>query len=100
MAFVQDTHVVQAFTPDTPDQPLDVRILPRTPGGDYDFLDPHMPHPLPKGGAIGAVPIAQQILRCFIPYNWLRVLHIGLCYCRVWRNLLQEVESTRGTRGH
>jgi hypothetical protein len=31
--------------------------------------------------------------------NWLRVSHIGLCYCRVWRNLVQEVESTRGTRG-
>src|SRR5882724_13452196 len=31
--------------------------------------------------------------------NWLRVSHIGLCYCRVWRNLIQEVESTRGTRG-
>src|SRR2546430_15786232 len=32
-------------------------------------------------------------------WNWLRVSHIGLCYCRVWRNLLQEGESTRGTRG-
>jgi hypothetical protein len=31
--------------------------------------------------------------------NWLRVSHIGLCYGRVWRNLLQEVASTRGTRG-
>jgi hypothetical protein len=29
----------------------------------------------------------------------LRVSHIGLCYGRVWRNLLQEVASTRGTRG-
>lgn len=34
-----------------------------------------------------------------LPMNWLRVSHIGLCYCRVWRNLIQEVESTRGTRG-
>src|SRR5262245_48764043 len=28
MVLVQDDDVVQAFTPETPDQPLDVRILP------------------------------------------------------------------------
>ena len=48
MALVQDDHVVQAFTADTPDQPLDVGILPRTSGGDEHFFDPHVLHPLPK----------------------------------------------------
>ena len=67
MALVQDDHVVQAFAADTPDQPLDVRILPRTPWGDDDFFDPHMLHPLPKRGAVDAVPIAQQIARGFVP---------------------------------
>jgi hypothetical protein len=31
--------------------------------------------------------------------NWLRVLQIGLSYCSVWRNLIQEVESTSCKRG-
>jgi hypothetical protein len=39
MSFVQNDHVVQAFTANTPDQPLNIRILPRTSWGDHDFLD-------------------------------------------------------------
>ena len=35
MALVQDDHVIQAFAADTPDEPLDVGVLPRTPGGDH-----------------------------------------------------------------
>src|SRR5262247_2618412 len=58
MALVQDDDMVQAFPADTPNQPLYIRILPRTPRGDHDLLDPHMLHPLPKGGPIDAVPIA------------------------------------------
>jgi hypothetical protein len=58
MALVQDDHVIQAFAANTPDEPFDVRILPRTPGGDDHFFDPHLSHPLPKRGAIDAVPIA------------------------------------------
>ena len=69
MALVQDDYIVQAFAANTPDEPLDVGILPRTPGGDHHLLDPHIPHPLPKGGAIGAVPIAQQISRCLVPWE-------------------------------
>jgi hypothetical protein len=57
MSLVQDNYVVQAFAADTPHQPLDIRILPRTLGGGHDLLDPHMLHPLPKGGAIDVVPI-------------------------------------------
>src|SRR5919198_507850 len=67
MSLVQDDHMVQAFTADTPDQPLDVRILPRTPGGDHNLLDPHMLYPLPKGSAIDAVPITQEIPRGLVP---------------------------------
>jgi hypothetical protein len=69
MALVQDDHVIQAFAADTLDQPFDVGVLPRTPRGDDNLLDPHMLHPLPNGGAIGAVPIAQQISRCFVPWE-------------------------------
>jgi uncharacterized protein DUF3309 len=41
------------------------------------------------GGALGLILIM----------NWLRVSHSGRCSCRVWSTLLQEVASTRGTRG-
>ena len=67
MSLVQDDDMVQAFTADTPDQPLDVRILPRTPWGDHNLLDPHMLDPLLKGSAIDAVPIAQEIPRGLVP---------------------------------
>src|ERR671927_375632 len=68
MALTQDHDMVQAFTTDTPDQPLDVRILPRTPGGDQHFFDAHVPHPMPKGGAVDPVPIAQEIPRGLVPW--------------------------------
>jgi hypothetical protein len=58
MALVQDDHMVQAVAANTPNQSLDVRILPRAPGGDHSLLDAHMPHPLPKGRSINAIPIA------------------------------------------
>ena len=67
MSLVQDDHMVQTFAAETPDQPLDVRILPRTPGGDQHVFDPHVPHPLPKRGTVDAVPITQEILRCLVP---------------------------------
>jgi hypothetical protein len=34
MSLVQDDHVIEAVAADTPDEPFDVWILPRTPGGD------------------------------------------------------------------
>jgi hypothetical protein len=67
MALVQDDHVIEALTTDTPDQPLDVRILPRTPGGDSHFFDPHVLHPLPKRVLIDPVPITNQISRGLVP---------------------------------
>jgi len=67
MSFVQNDHVVQAFTANTPDQPLNIRILPRTSWGDHDFLDPQMLYPLLKGRAIDAVPVTQEIPRGLVP---------------------------------
>jgi hypothetical protein len=59
--------MVQAFAANTPNEPLDVRILSWTPGGDDHFFDPHVLHPLPKGGTIDAVPVAQEIAWRFVP---------------------------------
>jgi hypothetical protein len=61
--------VIEALTTDTPDQPLDVRILPRTPGSNQYFFNAHVPHPLPKGGGIDVVPITQQIAWCFVSWE-------------------------------
>ena len=52
MSPVQVDHVVPAFAADTPDQSLDVWILPRTPGSNQYFFNAHVLYPLPKRGSI------------------------------------------------
>ena len=69
MSLVQDDHVIQAFATDTPDEPLNVWILPRAAGGGYHFFDSQVPHPLPKGGAVDTVPIVQEIPRSLVPWE-------------------------------
>jgi hypothetical protein len=61
---------------------------PRTPRGTQHFFDAHVPHPLPKGGAIDAVPIAQQISRGFVPRKGLDDLLCG----PFGRGVLRHVE--------
>jgi hypothetical protein len=60
MSLVQDDHLVQAFAAETPDEPFDGGILPRTPGGDHDVFDPHVPHSLSKRGAVDAIAVSQE----------------------------------------
>jgi hypothetical protein len=67
MSLVQDDDMVQAFAAETPDEPFDVGVLPRTAGSDQYFFDPHVPHPLPKSSAVDTVPIAQEIAWRFFP---------------------------------
>jgi hypothetical protein len=69
MALMQDDDMVQAFSTDTPDEPLHVWILPQTPGSDQYFFDPYVPYPLPKSSAVDPVPIAQEIAWRFFPRN-------------------------------
>ena len=88
MSLVQDDDMVQAFTADTPDQPLDIPILPRTSGGNQHFLDAHVPHPLPKGGAIDTVPITPQKSRGFVPREGIH--HLLGCPLRRW--VFRDVE--------
>jgi hypothetical protein len=88
MSFVQDDHMIQAFAADTPDEALHVGILPRTPGGAYDFLDPHVPHPLPKGATIDPVPIAQQKSRGFVPWECFH----DLLRCPLRRRVFRDIE--------
>ena len=88
MSFMQDNHVVQAFAVDTSDQPFDIGVLPRTPRGDHDLFDPHVPHPQPKSGAVDAVPIAQEIPRGFVPREGIDDLLGGPRCC----GMLSDVE--------
>jgi hypothetical protein len=50
-----------------PNQPLDKGILPRTPWCDQAFFDPHVPHALPTGRSIHAIPIATQVSWDVVP---------------------------------
>ena len=77
MSLMQDHHVVQACAADTPDQPCNLGVLPRTPRGDHDVFDAHVLHPLPKRGAGGAVPIAREIPWGVVPREGLDGLLCG-----------------------
>ena len=60
MPLMEDYHMIQTLPPDTANEPLDIRMLPRTLWGSQHFLDAHMSHTLPKMGAVDMVPIAEE----------------------------------------
>jgi hypothetical protein len=74
ISLVQNDHVIQAFAADTPDQPFDVGVLPRTPRRDAHVFDPHVPHPLPKRAAVDTVAVPQEIARRLVPRECLHDL--------------------------
>lgn len=71
---MEDDHVVQTLPANTPDEPLDKRVLPWAPWGDQDFFDPQVPHALPKRRSIDAIPIAKQVSRDVVPRKGLQHL--------------------------
>jgi len=88
MPFMQDHYVIQALSTDTPDQALDIWVLPRTPGRNHDLFDAHMLHPLPKHSAVDTIAVAQQIPRRLVPGK--RLDHL---LCRPHRRrMLGDVE--------
>ena len=60
MPLPQHDHVVQALSPDRPDQPLYIRILPGRLVQCDDLLNPQGPDLPQKGVAVDPVPVAQQ----------------------------------------
>jgi hypothetical protein len=58
MPLVQDDHMVQALAPDTPNQPLDIGVLPGTLWSDQHFLDTHVLDRLSKGCSVDTITIA------------------------------------------
>ena len=67
MRFVENDHLIQAFSPDGADQPFNVRRLPRRSEGRSNLLDAHVPDTLANIMAVDRVTITYEILRGFIP---------------------------------
>jgi hypothetical protein len=58
MPLMQDDYMIQALTPDTPNQTLHIWILPGTLWSGQHLFETHMPHPLSKGCTVDTITIA------------------------------------------
>jgi len=74
MPLVQDDHLVQALASDTPNQTLDIRMLPGTLWRGQHFLAAHVPHTLSKGWAVDGITVPEQIPGRFVPGKRLHYL--------------------------
>ena len=72
--FVQDDHVVQAFSPYRPDQPLDIRVLPRRVRSAKNFLNAQPCGGFSKYVSVISVAITQQKTRSAVPRERLHKL--------------------------
>ena len=72
--FVQDDHVVQAFSPYRPDQPLDIRVLPRRVRSAKNFLNAQPCGGFSKYVSVNSVAITQQKTRSAVPRERLHKL--------------------------
>src|SRR5215470_6565944 len=64
--FIQDNHMVEAFTANRTDDAFDVSSLPRRPRSAEDFFDIHYRDLIAELLAIDSISISQQISRCGI----------------------------------
>ena len=106
MVLVEDHHMIQALPADTPDQSLDIRVLPWTPWGDDNVLHTHVPDALPKGCPGDAIAVTPQIPGCLAPWKRLDHLLRGPLCRRVlgdgemhdaWRSCA-SMKNTKSTR--
>ncbi len=63
----QHDDMVKTIASDRADQPLCICILPRRMRRDRPVPDAHDPKAVDEDLAIGAIPIANDIARCFLP---------------------------------
>ena len=63
----KDKHMIQAVTPDGPDQPLYIGILPGRSRCNWSIPNAHRPQTSGKDWPIGSVILAHQVRRCGIP---------------------------------
>jgi len=97
MILVEDDDMVEAFTADTPVQPLRVGTLPRAVRRGEYVLDAHVLHPPSKLVAIDLVVVAEQLLGCGVPGKGLRDLLRRPRCRRVFRQ--REVENVAAFKG-
>ena len=67
MPLVEYHDMFERVLPDTANDSLHVRILPRTTRCNLDCFEPQIRHPLLEMRAINTVAITQQIARCGVP---------------------------------
>src|SRR5271166_226669 len=81
----QDNDMVHALATDRSDQPFSERVLPRRGWGDWLVTDAHGAHSTRNGGAVDAIPIADQ--RSLIPRECLRDLACDPFRTGIWRDV-------------
>jgi hypothetical protein len=79
----KDKHMIQAVTPDGPDQPLYIGILPGRSRCNWSIPNAHRPQTSGKDWPIGSVIVAHQVRRCRIPRKCLHKLLGQPFSCRI-----------------
>src|SRR5262249_50219983 len=80
MMHLEDHHMGQGLPADTPDQSLDIRVMPWTSRGDDHFLHTPVPNSLPNGCPSDAIAVTEQIREWLAPRERLAPLWCGpLC---------------------
>ena len=72
MVLVEDHHVIQAFTPNRPDDAFDIRIFPRGTGCNENLFDPEGMNATREVLAVDAVAVTDQIAGGPCPKETLR----------------------------
>src|SRR5262245_24616487 len=87
MILMQHDDLIQALAPHTPNQTLNIGILPGTLWSDQHFLEAHVPHTPSKGYAVNAVAITQQIPGCLVLWKCFDDLLCSLLSGRMFRHV-------------
>ena len=83
MLLAKDKHMIQAVTPDGPDQPLYIGILPGRSRCNWSIPNAHRPQTSGKDWPINSVIVAHQVRRCGIPRKCLHKLLGQPFSCRI-----------------
>src|ERR1039458_10143212 len=67
LRFVEHDQVIEAFAPNRADEALDVAVLPWRAWRGRMIANPHCPNAAGIGWAEGAITVAQQMPRRFVP---------------------------------
>ena len=74
VALAKDNHVINAFPPDRPDQPLRISVLPRRPRGCGSISDAHGANTSDEYLTIGSIAVTDEIARSLVPSTGLSEL--------------------------